>query len=101
GQAHQDKALSRRAFSGPGRAGFATMATPRRAVLARPIPPTWMLSPMSRLLCLLVLLSALLPTASGLAAPVADDQVTADRQDRFFGAVQAIYNPQRADEAGV
>jgi hypothetical protein len=56
---------------------------------------------MSRLLCLLVLLSAVLPTASGFAAPVADHQMTADRQDRFFGAVQAIYNPQRADEAGV
>src|SRR5438105_6630867 len=45
----------------------------------------------------ILLLSLIVALISSSAAPVA----AADGSDRFFGAVQAIYNPDRAAQAGV
>src|SRR5438105_6136624 len=45
----------------------------------------------------ILLLSLIVALISSSAAPVA----AADGSDRFFGVVQAIYNPERAAQAGV
>jgi hypothetical protein len=50
------------------------------------------------LLALLVLSAGSVPAAT---RPVAAAPADADTRERFFGAVQAIYNPDRAAQAGV
>jgi hypothetical protein len=52
---------------------------------------------------LLVLAMSLVPSAAaqGTGAPAATNSAAADTSDRFFGAVQSIYNPDRAAQAGV
>jgi len=41
------------------------------------------------------------PTATATATPTTASAPPADTSERFFGAVQAIYNPDRAAQAGV
>ncbi len=53
------------------------------------------------LLTLLLLAPLLLPVLPAQAAPPPTGSDPARRPERFFGAVQAIFNPTRAEQAGV
>src|SRR4051812_7973811 len=47
------------------------------------------------------LLGVVLLVLAASPAAQADGPATADTHERFFGAVQAIYNPDRAAQAGI
>ncbi len=55
----------------------------------------------AQLLSLALLLALLPPALPARADPVQSDPSAANQRERFFGAVQAIFNPGRAAEAGV
>jgi len=55
-------------------------------------------APFKHLLALILIALSLLPSAP---LAVADGSSAVDTRERFFGAIQAIYNPDRAAQAGV
>ncbi len=62
--------------------------------LARAAWPTWLLS-------LAVVATLVPPAVPAHADPVQTDPAASGQSERFFGAVQSIFNPGRAAEAGV
>src|ERR1051326_5621799 len=68
-----------------------------RTLASRTASALWLLTTA----CLLLTSGALNVAAQATGAPVAAPAAAVDTPERFFGAVQSIYNPDRAAQAGV
>src|ERR1043166_595419 len=68
-----------------------------RTLASRTATALWLLTTA----CLLLTSGALNVAAQATGAPVAAPAAAGDTPERFFGAVQSIYNPDRAAQAGV